>query len=198
MSAARKQIPLLTTALVVLAAATMVWLGVWQLHRKAWKEAMIARHEAAQALSSEVPWPQVPKDFDAALYRHSSLDCETVLGWKARGGRSASGESGWAHEAECRIPGGRALVAVGWSRDPEAPHWAGGPVTGIVSGSDEAIRLVAAPAQAGLAQLAIPDPRDVPNNHLAYAIQWFAFALTALVIYALALRKRWRSQAPDS
>ena len=43
---------------------------------------------------------------------------------------------------------------------------------------------------AGLEPLAAPDPRDLPNNHLAYAGQWFFFALTALVIYILALRRR--------
>ena len=52
------------------------------------------------------------------------------------------------------------------------------------------MRLVAAPPQAGLAQLALPDPRDLPNNHLSYAVQWFLFAATALVIYVLALRKK--------
>jgi surfeit locus 1 family protein len=34
----------------------------------------------------------------------------------------------------------------------------------------------------------------VPNNHLSYAIQWFFFATTAVVIYVLALRKRWRDK----
>ena len=53
---------------------------------------------------------------------------------------------------------------------------------------------VAAPPQAGLAQLALPDPRDLPNNHLSYAVQWFLFATTALVIYVLALRKKWRAE----
>ena len=33
----------------------------------------------------------------------------------------------------------------------------------------------------------------MPNNHLAYAVQWFLFALTALVIYAIALRKRLKT-----
>jgi surfeit locus 1 family protein len=33
----------------------------------------------------------------------------------------------------------------------------------------------------------------LPNNHLMYAGQWFFFALTALVIYVLALRKKRRS-----
>ena len=49
---------------------------------------------------------------------------------------------------------------------------------------------------AGLDQLAPPDPRDMPNNHLSYAVQWFLFALTALVIYFLALRKKWRATTP--
>jgi surfeit locus 1 family protein len=33
----------------------------------------------------------------------------------------------------------------------------------------------------------------VPNNHLAYAVQWFLFAGVAAVIYALALRRRTRA-----
>ena len=51
-------------------------------------------------------------------------------------------------------------------------------------------RIIANPPLAGLSANAVPDPSDLPNNHLAYAVQWFLFALTALVIYFLALRKR--------
>jgi surfeit locus 1 family protein len=54
------------------------------------------------------------------------------------------------------------------------------------------IRLIAETPQAGLEPLAPPDPGDLPNNHLAYAVQWFFFAATALVIYVLALRRRQR------
>jgi cytochrome oxidase assembly protein ShyY1 len=32
-----------------------------------------------------------------------------------------------------------------------------------------------------------------PMGHLSYAIQWFAFATIALVIYGLALRKKSRA-----
>ena len=46
---------------------------------------------------------------------------------------------------------------------------------------------------AGLDANARPDPATIPNNHLSYAIQWFLFALTALVIYGIALRKRMQS-----
>ena len=40
-----------------------------------------------------------------------------------------------------------------------------------------------------------PDPADIPNNHRSYAFQWFAFALSALVIYALALKGRGKARA---
>ena len=50
----------------------------------------------------------------------------------------------------------------------------------------------------GPIELAAPDPRDVPNNHLSYAVQWFLFALTAVVIYILALRKRWGGSPSDT
>ena len=52
--------------------------------------------------------------------------------------------------------------------------------------------IVANPPLAGLQPNATPDPRDIPNNHFSYAVQWFLFAGVALVIYALALRKRLR------
>jgi cytochrome oxidase assembly protein ShyY1 len=42
----------------------------------------------------------------------------------------------------------------------------------------------------GLSPSRAPDPSSVPDNHLAYAVQWFAFAAMAIVIYAFALRRR--------
>jgi surfeit locus 1 family protein len=51
-------------------------------------------------------------------------------------------------------------------------------------------RLVADPPLAGLEANAIPDPSQIPDNHLSYAVQWFLFAGAALVVYVLALRKR--------
>jgi surfeit locus 1 family protein len=188
-----RRFPVVSTIVVLAAVAIMVSLGIWQLHRKEWKEALIARYTAAQALNSDVPWPSSPAAYEGALYRHSRFTCAQVTGMGAVAGRSADGRPGWAHIAHCRLPdGGAADVALGWSADPAAPRWSGGEVAGFVAGSDKGVRLVAAPPQAALVQLAPPDPRDVPNNHLSYAVQWFLFALTALVIYVLALRKRWR------
>lgn len=194
-----RRIPIVSTLVVLAAVATMISLGVWQLHRKAWKEALIARYEAAQAMNSEAPWPATPAEYEGALYRHSRVDCAEVKSMGAIAGRSADGRSGWAHIAHCDLlNGGQADIALGWSNDPAPPQWSGGSVGGFVAGSDKGVRLVAAPPQAGLAQLAAPDPRDLPNNHLSYAVQWFLFATTALVIYVLALRKKWRTEDADA
>ena len=82
---------------------------------------------------------------------------------------------------------------LGWSRNPEVPVWSGGTVIGIIAPGP---RLVADPPLAGLQANARPDPADLPNNHLSYAVQWFLFAGVALVIYALAVRKRLAGDVP--
>ena len=171
----------------------MVALGVWQLQRKAEKEALLAHYARAVTMSSAVPWPLTREDEARALYRHARIDCASVERMEAVAGRSHAGRSGWAHVAHCRLPeGGEAAVAIGWSNSPASPQWAGGEVGGYIGPAGRSVRLIAAPAQAGLEPLAAPDPADIPNNHLSYAVQWFFFAATALLIYALALRKRWK------
>lgn len=190
-----RRVPVLPTLLVGAAAAVMMALGIWQLGRAEWKADLLARYGAAQEAPGEVAWPRTPEAVEAALYRRSSLTCDHVLDTRATAGHSAAGASGWVHMVRCAIDGGgEAEVALGWSREPSEPQWAGGRVTGWIAPAGEGARLVAAPARAGLEQAARPDPSDLPNNHLAYAGQWFFFALTALVIYWLALRRRWNAQ----
>jgi len=98
------------------------------------------------------------------------------------------------------LTGGRVEIAdsgaVGWSKNPNASWtWAGGPVSGVIAPDRQArIRLVAASAPPGLEPSALPSIRSIPNNHRSYAIQWFAFAGIAVVIYFLALRKRFRPE----
>lgn len=82
-------------------------------------------------------------------------------------------------------------VVLGWSQSPDPVAWRGGFVAGTVVPTGElGFKIVADPPLAGLEANAKPDPGDLPNNHLAYAVQWFFFALTALVIYVLALKRR--------
>lgn len=190
-----RRIPILPTLVVLAAVAAMIALGFWQLARKAEKEALLERYTSAVGMSAEVPWPRTAEGYPAALYRHTRIDCVRVEGIDAVAGRSVAGKAGWAQIARCRLAGGgTAAVALGWSPRPAGPRWAGGIVGGFIGPAGKTgIRLVASPAQAGLDQLAPPDPANLPNNHLSYAVQWFAFAATALVIYVLALRGRWRS-----
>ena len=172
----------------------MVSLGFWQLGRAQEKEALLARYESATSLSAEVAWPTSGAEVDGALFRRTTLDCGQVLSIDARAGTNARGAKGWAHYANCAIAGTdqTALVALGWSREIVTPEWEGGTVSGLIAPGP---RLVVTEPPAGLEPLASPDPADVPNNHLAYAGQWFFFALTALLIYGLAIRKRNKERA---
>jgi hypothetical protein len=111
-----------------------------------------------------------------------------VAGRSSIAGRNGAGQSGLTQVATCRLAGGgTALVALGWSLDPAVIDWQGGDVSGIIAPGP---RLVADPPLAGLQASAVPNPSEIPNNHFAYAIQWFLFAGVALVIYLLAVRKR--------
>jgi surfeit locus 1 family protein len=182
--------------LVAAAVATMLALGVWQLRRAEWKADLIARYTQAQATSAAVPWPQDEAAMERSLFRWSGFTCEKVLGLRTTAAKSASGESGVAQVARCAVDGGgEAEVALGWSLPTTQVQWNGGEVTGpIAPGGEFGGVLHASHNPPGLQPLAPPDPADLPNNHLAYAGQWFFFALTALVIYVLALRRRWRDK----
>jgi len=188
-----RKLPILPTLLVAAAVATMVALGVWQLRRAEWKADLLARYAQAQAMSASIPWPRDGAGLEQALFRWSEFTCARVLGIRTTAATSAAGESGVAQIARCVVDGGgEAEVALGWSRPTQQLEWDGGRVSGVIGpGGTFGGTLHASPPAPGLAPLAAPDPADLPNNHLAYAGQWFFFALTALVIYGLALRRRW-------
>lgn len=186
-----RRVPILPTLIVLLAVGTMIGLGVWQLRRLAWKEALLARYAAAGSIAAEVPFPMRPDDVAATLYRRSRVTCLSVSGGGAVSGRNANDQPGWVITAHCRTQAGPAEVVLGWAAQPTRPAWRGGTVSGTLGpGTGGTARLFADPPQAGLAPLARPNPRNIPNNHFAYAVQWFLFACVALVIYGVALRRR--------
>ena len=186
-----RRIPVIATVVVLAAVAVMIRLGFWQIDRMHQKEALLARYATAQSLSADVPFPQSAAEAEPLLYRHARVLCARVTGVTAIAGNSAAGQPGQAHVADCVLAqGGTARIVLGWSRDPHAPDWRGGEASGVIAPGP---RLVSDPPLAGLAANARPDPADIPNNHWSYAVQWFLFAGTALVIYALALWKRGRT-----
>lgn len=186
-----RRIPVLSTIIVVFAILTMIGLGVWQLQRMAWKNTLLESYAAAQGLPP-IAWPDRPDGDEPPLFRRSSADCARVVGWRSTSGRNLKGQSGWVHIAHCRTHAKSDLQAVmGWSERPDSPAWTGGRVDGLIApDSQYGIRLIAAQPAPGLERAQSPRVTDIPNNHFAYAIQWFLFAAIAAVIYALALRRR--------
>jgi surfeit locus 1 family protein len=185
----RARIPVIATLFVLAAVAVMVALGVWQLDRMHEKEALLARYETSRSLSAEVPWPATESAAQGALYRRARLLCPRVTERSSMAGRNAQGEAGVAQYVECALPDGSvAKVVLGWSRNPLAvANWSGGEVRGILAPGP---RLVADPPLGGLEANELPDPSTLPNNHFGYAVQWFLFAATALIVYGFALRRR--------
>ena len=201
--------PLIPTLLVLAAVAVMIALGVWQLQRKSEKEALIGLYQRNMAMSSLVTYPELPPVPDAMLYRKSSVVCLDPVRWDPRSGTDRKGKSGIRMIADCRTgaEGPGVLVDVGIGDDFTPPEWKGGTVQGtIVPGPEQPTviarltgkavparaMLVADAPVANLRASGVPSADDTPNNHLAYAVQWFLFAAAALVIYILAVRRRLR------
>jgi len=192
-----RRFPVLATLLVALAVATMIALGVWQISRGYWKDRLIAQYEAAQK-APPITFPTAPMKGELPLFRWATGNCLKPGTERAIAGQNRQGEAGYVHIVQCStgVEGPGMAVELGWSKDPNAKwQWAGGPVTGVIAPDrQQGIRLVAASAPPGLQASAPPSLESIPNNHRLYAIQWFAFAAIALVIFLIALRKRFRTR----
>lgn len=201
------KLPVVPTIVVALAVAAMVALGVWQLDRRGQKEALIARYAANRALPP-IALPR-PGGLAPALFRRATGRCVAVTGWRSEAGRDARGIVGWRKLANCTTGGAQGpglVVDAGVARAPGGdPAWRGGRVAGLLTEAPTHSSVLAAalgnrPAPtpmlildtplAGLQPSARPSPESIPNNHFAYAVQWFVFAAIAAGIYALALRRR--------
>ncbi len=187
-----RRIPVIPTIVVMIAIGIMVRLGFWQIDRMQQKEALLAMYASNESDKSVHRWED--GDLAAIAYTTVAGKCVKVRGISAQAGRNADGDVGWAQVAECDMQGiSPARVILGWSKQPPTAKWSGGPFSGTYvppGNKKRLLEIVADPPLAGLAANARPDPKDLPNNHWSYAIQWFLFSVTALVIYGLALRKR--------
>jgi cytochrome oxidase assembly protein ShyY1 len=201
-----RRVPIIPTIIAAAGILILCALGKWQLDRREWKHDLIARLAAAPKL------PLVtPAEFRSAMmgdisvqYRRASIDCRagTKTPYDLRPGSSAAGDSGFFVVVSCR-PGDQPpdIVAVaGWTRRVDAgqtPILLDHQLTGTVIENpygkqpnrprfmlipDAAIPPLATPAQ--------PSAEDLPDNHLAYAGQWFGLAAALAAIYGLWLRRR--------
>jgi surfeit locus 1 family protein len=195
-----RKIPLIPTILVGLAVAVMIGLGIWQLARRAEKEALLATYRSAEG-KPPISWPVVPPKEPLPLFRHATGNCLQVVGFRTAAGQNATGEPGYLIIADCRTgaEGPGLSVELGWSKNPNAgKSYRGGLVSGVIAPDRlSRMRLVAGTPGPGLVASAPPSPETISNNHLSYAVQWFLFAAIALVIYGIALRQRWAREAAN-
>jgi cytochrome oxidase assembly protein ShyY1 len=197
-----RRLPVLPTIVVLAAVAVLVALGVWQLQRAAWKQGLLARYSEAEK-APPIVFPTMPlRDDQLPLFRHATGVCLRVIGHRAIGGENRSGEPGYVQILDCATgaEGPGMSVEVGWSKDPNAKvSWTGGPVSGIIVPDRRSrMRLVADGAPPGLEPSKTPDVSTAtavtPAGHRGYAATWFALAAIALVIYALAVRKKLKAE----
>jgi surfeit locus 1 family protein len=201
-----KRIPILATLIVIAAVALMIRLGFWQLERADEKAELLARFSIAGS-KAEIAFPAISSD-DTLLFRKAAGFCLEPVSEIVTAGRNTLGQSGWRHITACRTgaEGPGMVVDIGWSADFKTRSgWKGGTVRGTIApkpdhrslismvmgkAASPGIMLVATTPAPRLKPSAPPDLNEIPNNHLAYAVQWFLFAGIAALIFGIALYRR--------
>lgn len=205
-----KRLPVAATILTLVMVTVLVALGLWQLERREWKRRLIATLEAATALP-----PVTGRDFHRAMigaesvqYRRAEVDCRPgrVKPYDLKGGTSATDVGGFLVLVDCNDPARRRapdlVVVAGWTLRPDAvktldldTRFAGTLIEKPYGDAPGRPRFMLIPTTAvpPLAPSRVPVPEDLPDNHLSYALQWFAFAATLAVIYTIYVR-RWRAE----
>lgn len=194
-----RRVPLLSTLLITLAVAAMIALGLWQLLDRLPQKRAFLQQLAANPTRPAIPFPA--RADERLLFRRAAGRCAPPVTIRLAG----AGAAGFRAIATCGGAATPMMVQLGTTRDPNArPAWSGGLVTGHIGHAPDGqsligaalhprparLMLIAAEPVAGLAANPAPDLESVPNNHLAYAMQWFLFAGVAVVIYILALRRK--------
>lgn len=197
----RRGFPIVPTLMVALALPLLGGLGVWQLQRHTWKQALLADYARnAQQPPADLGSGPIPPGSQFRLVRLLAR-CPAAPATQ-RAGRNLLGESGVSHFRACHAGNHRLEINAGWSAHFEPVTFPAfdGPAEGrlvLAPAGDwllvAASGMPAAAASAPLTPSAPPTPETIPNNHLLYALQWFSFAAILAVIYGLWLR-RWLAQ----
>lgn len=208
----RRGFPLAPTLLTLVMLPILLALSYWQYAiRLPWKAALIARLEAARTLP-----PVTAHDYTQAMigaadlqYRRAEVDCRPgrVRPYDVKGGTSAGDDGGFLVLVDCNDPA-RArrpdlVVVAGWTLRPDTvaaldldTHFSGTLIEhpyGTAPGRPQ-FMLIPTTAVPPLAPSRVPTPGDLPDNHLSYALQWLAFAVTLAAVYLVYLRQ-WRRAA---
>lgn len=215
------------SACTLAALIALLGLGVWQLERLAWKQAMIAERQARLG-APPMALPDPVEDPDVLEFRHVNLTGRYLLGrtltlasrihkgqvgshvvtpFVLDDGRGILVDRGWV-PADLRAPvsqpeGSVTLDAIlrsgGWKgraflrpdNDPQGNVWLWFdlPAMATQAGLDNPVTALYAQivGQAPPEGLPIPaEPQvDLRNDHLQYALTWFALAVALVVIYVI-------------
>lgn len=197
--------PLLFTLFGV---AVLIAMGAWQMDRRAWKRDLIQTLESRLA-AEPVPLPAVIDDPAAWAHRRVMLSGRFVMGSDVLlTARPRQGRAGYelavplAREEGGPVLVNRGFVPLDW-RDPAArPPSPEGvhAVVGVVrlSGADRTLT-VDVQTLDGAAPQGFPEPVpprvDLPDNHLQYALTWWALAAALATIYMMWRRNAGRDAA---
>jgi len=205
----RRDVVLAVAAVIV--AGLCIVAGIWQLNRLAARRARNAVLAARLAL----PPLQVRGGITADSARQRRVVAHGIYDFSAERtwtGRSFEGTPGVALVTPLRLPGGSAvLVDRGWVPSPDAFHVDHALYGELDTVTITGIALIPPRGRGDVAvvgflpfviQLETPPPppaRGLPRRwpppafdngpHLAYAVQWFSFALIALVGTAVLIRR---------
>jgi len=165
------RLPIVPTLTVAVAVPAMIYLGFWQLDRRVEKRQELLAFRHPDTVTIACPHPRGPV--------------------RQTGGAGPNDASGFAHRFEC----GTTTIDIGWS---ERPFEFALPPSGLITGTryvipEKGTLLFVTHPPAPLLPSVPPSEEDIPNNHLSYAVQWFAFALTLGAIYAIYVRRRARA-----
>lgn len=203
-----RRLPILPTLIVAAAVATMIALGLWQLRRAEWKDGLLASYRANAGATMVYGLPS-DLTVDALAFRRAHVLCRITTGATQLGGVNRQGRTGFRNIVGCALIDGRVIMAdLGWSaidgRPAIPPMGQRIEAVGRIIPDDVLAKrvlgdtpratpllLVLDGAAPGLSPSVPPSIENIPNNHRGYAGQWFLFAAVALVIYVLALRRRW-------
>ena len=189
--------PILLTASVAL--ALLLWLGVWQVQRLAWKNQLIANFDTTKVTLTGQFAEQVPLRMLSTreggpawqlLQMFSTQDGRTIL--VSRGKLPQTAAMPANIRTTITITGhtqkhdkGRGFFDV--DNNPVENlwyHWDLDAMTGSTSHSGEVLHLI--PGSPGTEGLFVDAPKsELNNNHLGYAITWFGLAAVLVVMTGL-------------
>lgn len=200
----RRGVPLGATVLTLLMLPVLLGLSYWQFAiRLPWKHELVARLEAAKTLPQLTAADLGQAGVADLQYRRAGVDCRPgrVKPYDVKGGTSAADDGGFLILVTCDVAARPNLVVVaGWTLRPDTvttldvdAHFDGTLIERPYGDARDKPRFMLIPTTAvpPLVPSRVPVPDDLPDNHLSYALQWLAFAVTLAVVYLVYLRQ-WR------